>query len=67
MFAIEYHCPACRPHHQGRFFKAPDADDLGAYEEAEARWQAIRPGFVPDAPIPEGDESTRLHRWGYRY
>jgi len=67
MFAIEYHCPACRPHHQGRFFKAPDADDLGAFGEAEARWEAMRPGFVPDAPIPEGDESTRLHRWGYRY
>ncbi|MBU2499375.1 MAG: hypothetical protein KKE57_10775 [Proteobacteria bacterium] len=23
--------------------------------------------FVPDDPIPEGDESSRLHRWGYSH
>jgi putative DNA methylase len=25
----------------------------------------MRPKFAPDDPIPHGDESTRLHRWGY--
>ena len=24
------------------------------------------PRFTPDDPIPQGDESTRLHRWGYK-
>ncbi|MFO7984346.1 MAG: hypothetical protein R6U38_00660, partial [Desulfatiglandaceae bacterium] len=67
MFAIEYHCPTCKSHHRGRFFKTPDADDLGSVEEAKARWEKMRPRFVPGAAIPEGDESTRLHRWGYRY
>ena len=25
----------------------------------------MRPRFVPDDPIPQGDETNRLHRWGY--
>jgi len=25
LFALEYHCPSCRPTHSGRFFKRPDA------------------------------------------
>jgi putative DNA methylase len=28
MFAIEYHCDHCAPQHKGRFFKAPDRNDL---------------------------------------
>jgi hypothetical protein len=34
MVVIEYHCPMCRPRHQGRFFKAPDPEDLAKYEAA---------------------------------
>jgi len=67
MFAIEYHCPDCKPHHKGRFFKAPDVDDIRLFEEAGDRWDNMRSRFVPDAAIPQGDESTRLHRWGYRF
>lgn len=66
MFAIEYHCHECRAGHRGRFFKTPSARDLAAYEEAKKRWRHIDPHYVPDDPIPPGDESTRLHRWGYR-
>lgn len=66
MFAIEYHCPRCRSHHQGRFFKRPDAEDLSKYAEAEATWTKMDPTFVPDDEIPRGDETNRLHRWGYR-
>ena len=28
LFAIEYHCPKCKPSHRGRFFKKPDKTDL---------------------------------------
>ncbi|MCW2277660.1 DUF1156 domain-containing protein [Heliophilum fasciatum] len=66
MIALEYHCPTCRPAHKGRFFKKPDAHDLARYQEAEARFRQLSPQFVPDDPIPMGDETDRLHRWGYR-
>jgi putative DNA methylase len=67
MFAIEYHCPKCKPRHLGRFFKKPDEIDIGKYVEAEAAWAQMTPVFVPDDEIPPGDETDRLHRWGYRY
>lgn len=66
MFAIEYHCPHCKPNHKGRFFKKPDDEDLAKYSEAIFRWKNIRPQFVPNDEIPPGDETDRLHRWGYR-
>jgi hypothetical protein len=67
MFAIEYYCPRCRARHAGRFFKRPDEKDLARYAEAVSRWAALRPAFVPNDAIPPGDETGRLHRWGYRY
>ncbi|MEW6227261.1 MAG: DNA methylase [Bacillota bacterium] len=66
MFAIEYRCARCRPRHEGRFFKRPDLDDLAKYAEAGRRWAEMQPSFVPDEEIPAGDETNRLHRWGYR-
>jgi len=66
LFAIEYYCPACRSHHQGRFFKKPDAHDLSLFQEAGSRLRRIKPKFVPNDLIPPGDESSRLHRWGYK-
>ncbi|MCC6730144.1 MAG: DNA methylase [Chthonomonadales bacterium] len=65
LFAIEYHNPdlESRP---GRLFKKPDEDDLARVREAEAAWQDVAACYVPDDPIPEGDESSRLLRWGYR-
>lgn len=65
MIAIEYYNPARKQGHQGRFFKKPDAQDLERYRRAERRWRALSPQFVPDQPILPGDETDRLHRWGY--
>lgn len=64
LFAMEYHNPDLKDR-PGRLFKKPDADDLARIEAATATWKRMRPSFVPDDLIPEGDESSRLHRWGY--
>ena len=65
MFALEYYCPTCKNSHQGRFFKKPDAADLAKHTEAENRLAAMKASFIPDDLIPPGDETARLHRWGY--
>jgi len=65
LFAIEYHCPSCRRNHTGRFFKSPDAQDQSHVDEAEKKWAGVHPQHVPDDEIPSGDETNRLHRWGY--
>ena len=67
LFAIEYHCGKCRSGHKGRFFKPPDEDDLNRFERARSHLgsQSSSP-HIPEAPIPPGDETDRLHRWGYR-
>ena len=65
LFAIEYHNPRRKARHKGRFFKKPDAEDLARTEEAVRRWEQISPRFVPAESIPSGDETDRLHRWGY--
>jgi len=67
MFAIEYHCPTCKESHKGRFFKKPDSTDLKRYNEAEENLNKIKTIFVPDEEIPPGDETDRLHRWGYKH
>lgn len=65
LFAIEYHNPELKGR-PGRLFKKPDVDDLARVAQAEAAWQRLRPSFVPDDLIPAGDETSRLHRWGYK-
>lgn len=65
MFAIEYYNPERKAEHRGRFFKKPDAEDFARIEAAEKRCQALAPRFVPDEEIASGDETARLHRWGY--
>lgn len=65
LFAIEYYNPARKSQHEGRFFKRPDAKDLARYDEAVRRWADLQPEFVPDQVILPGDETDRLHRWGY--
>jgi len=67
MFAIEYCCFKCKRNHLGRFFKKPDESDLVKFAEAEAAKQRMNPMFVPTDVIPNGDETDRLHRWGYRH
>ncbi len=64
LFAMEYYNPELKSR-PGRLFKKPDADDLARVEKARAAWKRLRPSFVPEDLIPEGDESSRLHRWGY--
>lgn len=66
MFAIEYYNPHRRFEHRGRFFKKPDAQDLARYAAAAERWRTLASCFVPDQEILSGDETGRLHRWGYR-
>lgn len=67
MFAIEYYCANCKGQHPGRFFKRPDESDTGSYNTALERYDAVEPRFVPRDRIPSGDETDRLHRWGYHY
>jgi len=65
LFAMEYHCPRCKSSHAGRFFKKPDDQDMARIADVEGRWSRMRPKHVPDDEIPSGDETNRLHRWGY--
>jgi adenine-specific DNA methylase len=67
MWALEYHCEHCKPTHRGRFFKTPGVADLELYESAQLRLEAMPALAIPDQAIPEGDETSRLLRWGYRY
>ncbi len=65
LFAIEYYNPKRKEGHKGRFFKRPDEKDFERYRQAEKLWSQTAPRFVPDQPILPGDETDRLHRWGY--
>ncbi|HEX4837496.1 MAG TPA: hypothetical protein VFV03_03095, partial [Solirubrobacteraceae bacterium] len=66
LFAIEYRCPECYPKFPGRQFKAPDAADRECYANAEARFAEIGDRLrIPAEAIPAGEETSRLHRWGY--
>jgi adenine-specific DNA methylase len=67
LFAIEYYNPARKAGHRGRFFKKPDRRDLENVARATARFEGLTADFVPDQLIPRGDETDRLHRWGYRH
>lgn len=65
LFAIEYYNPHRKTEHKGRFFKKPDAKDLARTAAAQERWRRTHPRFVPNQEILPGDETSRLHRWGY--
>ena len=65
LFAIEYHNPELKQR-PGRLFKKPDWEDIAKANQAETAMRRLSPLFVPEDVIPEGDESSRLHRWGYR-
>jgi adenine-specific DNA methylase len=67
LFGIEYQCPTCYPRRPGRQFKAPDEADRQRYDNAAVMLTAVDDSLlIPDDEIPAGDETTRLHRWGYR-
>src|SRR3989337_417396 len=63
---MEYHCKKCKPRHLGRFFKKPSRTDLSKYAEAVNRLSSIKTIYVPEDTILGGDETARLHRWGYQ-
>ena len=70
LFALEYHCESCGSQSvagngKGRLFKKPDSNDLAHFGDAERRLKALRAKFIPEDTIPDGDETARLHRWGY--
>jgi len=65
LIAMEYYCPHCRKIHSGRFFKTPDNEDIKKLNEAESRLALLETCFIPNDGIPSGDETNRLHRWGY--
>ena len=65
LIAIEYYNPERKKDHKGRFFKAPDGKDLARALEVERLWTSHEPQFVPEQEILPGDETDRLHRWGY--
>lgn len=67
LFAIEYYNPSRKTVHKGRFFKKPDAKDLARVAKAQQRVERMQASFIPDQKILPGDETDRLHRWGYRY
>lgn len=68
LFALEYHCQTCkkRDGRRGRFFKGADATDHARYSEAEKKLAALHTDCIPGTVIPDGDETRRLHRWGYK-
>jgi putative DNA methylase len=66
LFGIEYHCNGCKPTHKGRFFKTAAKEDLTRFREATVVLERSTLRFVPEDAIPCGDETERLHRWGYR-
>jgi len=48
LFALEYYCPSCKKAHIGRFFKAPNEQDLKLVGEAETRFPQQHPlGTLP--------------------
>lgn len=69
LFALEYHCAECKGRNgrRGRFFKGADEVDHARFEEACRRSTVLgSSSYWPDDPIPAGDETNRLLRWGYR-
>jgi len=67
LFAIEYFNPERKADHQGRFFKKPDAQDLARVQATTQRARDLGGRFIPSQEILPGDETDRLHRWGYRH
>jgi putative DNA methylase len=67
LFAIEYYNPHRKAGHKGRFFKKPDAKDLSRAATAMERWGRTSTRYVPNQEILPGDETDRLHRWGYSH
>jgi putative DNA methylase len=66
LFALEYVNANGAPRRDGRLFKKADDHDLANVAAAEKLWLETKPRYVPSDVIPPGDETDRLHRWGYK-
>lgn len=68
LFALEYHCKNCKRQkgRRGRFFKGAHAEDHARFGLARDRFAVMESPHWPEDPIPAGDETNRLLRWGYR-
>lgn len=70
LYALEYHCERCaagQDGRKGRLFKKAGPAELSRFQEAAKQLRGMRPRFIPESEIPAGDETERLHRWGYRH
>lgn len=66
LLAMEYYCESCYPHNEGRQFKAPEPlDHLRIQTASEKLASSTFTDLIPPETIPPGDETSRLHRWGY--
>jgi putative DNA methylase len=67
LFALEYHCLTCKKKkgRRGRFFKGATPKDHERYADAVNQLAEIDSDHIPETEIPDGDETKRLHRWGY--
>lgn len=66
LIGIEYQCSHCYSDRPGRQFKTPDPGDHARVADVGDQQAAALLG-VPDDVIPAGDETNRLHRWGYQH
>jgi putative DNA methylase len=67
LWALEYHCAHCKSGRAGRFFAVPSEADLMRVAQASATLEDYPDLRIPCDAIAEGDETSRLRRWGYRY
>jgi adenine-specific DNA methylase len=67
LVAIEYYNPYKAGEHEGRFFKKPDEKDLDKVHRSIQQLHLIHPRYIPEQEILPGDETNRLHRWGYTH
>jgi len=67
LIGIEYQCGKCYPSITGRQFKTPDERDHERVVRSERLLDERRASLtLPEDEIPRGDETDRLHRWGYQ-
>lgn len=63
LMAIEYRCPGCDP--KRRQYAAPSGIDHKRARLAARMLKGSPHLRVPDAQVEKGDETKRLHTWGY--
>ncbi len=67
LFALEFYCPSCKGAIAAGSSRSRIPRIVAKATQAEERWSKTRSRYVPDDEIPTGDETNRLHRWGYNH